>query len=85
MKVFKTSRGDVAAWRETFKPHATARRRNERTRNFLRIIKALRSGVAAWREEKQASRDDATAQRKAKKKLVTENKIAFQSIPEKIC
>jgi hypothetical protein len=30
MKVFKTSRSGVAAWRETFKPHATARRRNER-------------------------------------------------------
>jgi hypothetical protein len=50
MKVLKTSRGVVAAWREKIGYHATALRRNERKRNFLRIIKALRSGVAAWRE-----------------------------------
>jgi hypothetical protein len=31
MKVFKTSRSGVAAWRETFKPHATAQRRNDAT------------------------------------------------------
>jgi len=29
MKVFKTSRGGVAALRETFIPHATALRRND--------------------------------------------------------
>jgi hypothetical protein len=62
------NRSVVAALREKFGPHATTRRRYERTRIFLRIIKTLRGGVAAWREEKPASRDDATAQRKAKKR-----------------
>jgi hypothetical protein len=37
-------------------------------KKFLRIIETSRSGVVAWRGEKQASRDDATAQRKAKKR-----------------
>jgi len=40
----------VAAWRETFKPQATTRRRNERKNIFFRIIKISRSGVAALRE-----------------------------------
>jgi len=53
----------VAAWRETFKPHATTQRRNEGTKIVLRIIKTLRSVAAAWRETFKTSRDGAAAQR----------------------
>jgi hypothetical protein len=41
----------VAAWREQNGSHATTLRRNELTKNFLRIIKTLRGVVAAWREK----------------------------------
>jgi hypothetical protein len=56
----------VAAWREKNGPHATAQRRNERTKNFLRIIKTSRGGVAAWREKNGSH---ATAQRRNDEKL----------------
>jgi hypothetical protein len=36
-RIIKTSRSGVAALREKLKPHATAQRRNERTRIFLKI------------------------------------------------